>query len=190
MNLQGRARVGGTLKEFIRELETMLDGMRPPAIDDSSTGVRVESAGADVVVGQRLLRGLGVAIGIGSDRATVYWVDYSTLARSDEFDEARVDPSRVAGSFAGEGFVAATLAQVQQELNRSFVVDVRVRGGRIAELQVFLRPQGAGGSKIWHRRRRPRWAGLVSRGDDKRLEMSTSFSDDPAEIESMLRRYA
>jgi len=96
--------------------------------------VRAEPLGADFVFEHRCVPGFGLALDTGaSERAGLYWVQFGTLDRSDDFDQDRVG-GKVLGGWDGpeQSWLGAALEAAEQALNTPLAVEVHRRKVKIS----------------------------------------------------------
>lgn len=172
------------IMEFVMELRDLLARRQPAAISPSSTAIRPEEGIADVVLGHSLLEGFGLAVGMGTESASAFWVSYSTLGRSDDFDTARVSSHWAVGRFMGSRFIDDTVEQVRQELERPYLVGALLLNEQLDELSVSF-PSLREGVPIWRRRctRRPRFLVSASR---REAEVTSSLIAPGHEIAALI----
>ncbi len=149
----------------------MLKDLDPPRLVAGGLAIRAEKDGADLVIAHRDLGGLALTTGLGAEQATVFWGQFSTLNRSDDFDDARGRFEVARFSVHGEdGWADPLLACLATELQRSIRVELECDGqDRVMRARAYLTE---GGDPVWTSQRF--WRRFL-KGPARSKSFATSF---------------
>lgn len=177
---------------LVGELRTRLAYLAPPMLDPGGPQLRSEHPyGGDLVVPHRYARGLAIAVSFGEAQASIYWVQYRNLRRSDDFDEAISCPEAVfSRSRQGSNWTRAVSDGISNELTRPFdlVLTYSERAARHIQVSALLSDVSgeAKARQVWTRRlRRGTAVGTLPRQD---LTVSTSFMTHDDDFPVSLKR--
>lgn len=144
-----------SLRVVIR-VRSLLAELTPAGARPDKTVVFPEKGGCDLLIEHVSLPGLVLAIGVGGDRATVYWAQHSDPEWKDELDATRNDVQAVAVLGGDdEPSLKAFLCAVRRQLKAPLeCVDILTLGKRTA-IEVWL-PAAYDAQKtsrrVWRRR--------------------------------------